>query len=123
MCSDLVWRVTVCDISAAPVTIWLTRKWPTLVAASTPNVRYVNRDAHILLTSHFISPVMPVSVRLCVVTTSKMQATLSSVAISGPTYESLPPFVWSQSNFSHVPHYGQPDAWKFPWITMQPQWP
>lgn len=43
---------------------------------------------------------------------------IESLAISGPTTEGQPPFVWSQSPFAAVPHVGQPDAWDFPWISM-----
>ena len=45
---------------------------------------------------------------------------LSSVAISSPSYDQLPPFQFSTSPFS-PPLYapGLPDYWKFPWIQMQ----
>lgn len=45
-------------------------------------------------------------------------AIIESIAISGPTTEGQPPFVWSQSPFASVPHVGQPDAWNFPWVSM-----
>ncbi|GBM34367.1 Putative phospholipase B-like 2, partial [Araneus ventricosus] len=36
------------------------------------------------------------------------------VAFGGPTYDSLPPFQWSKSDFdTKVKHYGQPDLWNF----------
>ncbi|XP_022373191.1 putative phospholipase B-like 2 isoform X2 [Enhydra lutris kenyoni] len=35
------------------------------------------------------------------------------VAVSGPTWDQLPPFQWSSSPFSGLLHMGQPDLWKF----------
>jgi len=38
----------------------------------------------------------------------------SLVAISGPTTDHQPPFVWSQSICgTKLPHFGQPDQWNF----------
>lgn len=39
-------------------------------------------------------------------------------AQSGPTYDTQPPFVWSQSPYKHVAHVGQPDKWAFPWVLV-----
>lgn len=39
---------------------------------------------------------------------------LEFIAISGPTYDSVPPFQWSKSDFDNkVKHKGHPDLWKF----------
>jgi hypothetical protein len=38
--------------------------------------------------------------------------------INGPTNENLPTFKWSATNFKTA-HYGQPDEWNFPWITVK----
>lgn len=50
------------------------------------------------------------------VTSKKLMNRLEFVAISGPTYEQQPPFVWSQAR-GNIPtqlrHRGQPDAFKF----------
>ena len=43
------------------------------------------------------------------------------MAISGPTWDQQPTFVWSKFNDTAVPltpHYGQPDAFQFPWVQM-----
>jgi hypothetical protein len=37
----------------------------------------------------------------------------STLAQSGPTFTTQPPFRWSTSPFAAVPHYGQPDLWAF----------
>jgi hypothetical protein len=43
-----------------------------------------------------------------------MFKTLQFVAISGPTYDQLPPFQWSKADFSDsTPHIGQPDVFQF----------
>ena len=39
---------------------------------------------------------------------------LEFIAISGPTYQELPPFQWSKADFAAAcPHYGHPDVFKF----------
>jgi len=38
-------------------------------------------------------------------------------AQSSPTYDQQPPFDWSTSWLSFVPHMGQPNLWKFPYVT------
>jgi len=35
------------------------------------------------------------------------------VAQGGPTWDSLPPFRWSEQDFKDTPHVGQPDLWQF----------
>jgi len=40
---------------------------------------------------------------------------LSCFAISGPTYQSLPPFAWT-GNWSWVPHGGLPTTFQFDWV-------
>ncbi|KAG8181373.1 hypothetical protein JTE90_008842 [Oedothorax gibbosus] len=48
------------------------------------------------------------------VTTSELFKNLEFVAIAGPTYDPLPPFQWSKTDFDiTVKHEGQPDLWKF----------
>ncbi|KAF8778477.1 putative phospholipase B-like 2 like protein [Argiope bruennichi] len=47
-------------------------------------------------------------------TSYEMFKNLEFVAISGPTYDSVPPFQWSKSDFDKtVRHTGHPDLWKF----------
>jgi len=35
------------------------------------------------------------------------------ISIGGPTYDPLPPFQWSTSDFKDLPHYGMPDKFEF----------
>jgi len=44
------------------------------------------------------------------------------VAISGPTYDPLPPFRWSTSDFKNLPHHGQPDLFSFEPMIHQWKW-
>jgi len=47
-------------------------------------------------------------------TASSMISDLEFIAISGPTFDSLPPFQWSKSDFDKsVKHMGHPDLWSF----------
>ncbi|GFR04137.1 putative phospholipase B-like 2 [Trichonephila clavata] len=47
-------------------------------------------------------------------TSSEMFKNLEFVAFGGPTYDPLPPFQWSKSDFDKkVKHEGHPDLWKF----------
>ncbi|XP_035209140.1 putative phospholipase B-like 2 isoform X2 [Stegodyphus dumicola] len=47
-------------------------------------------------------------------TTFDLFKNLEFVAIGGPTYDPLPPFQWSKSDFDkEVKHEGHPDLWKF----------
>ncbi|XP_042895278.1 putative phospholipase B-like 2 [Parasteatoda tepidariorum] len=47
-------------------------------------------------------------------TTYQLFQKLQFVAIGGPTYDPLPPFQWSKSDFRKtVKHEGHPDLWKF----------
>ncbi|RWS31200.1 putative phospholipase B-like 2 [Leptotrombidium deliense] len=49
------------------------------------------------------------------ITNSQLQSKYEIYAISGPTYDPLPAFQWSNSPFREtVRHEGQPDLWKFP---------
>jgi hypothetical protein len=41
-----------------------------------------------------------------------------AMCISGPTYQSLPPFEWSE--FPQQAHSGQPFKFEFPWVLMEP---
>jgi len=48
------------------------------------------------------------------VTDSEMFKSLQFLAVSGPTYDPLPPFQWSKSDFaSSTPHEGHPDLFQF----------
>ncbi|KAM9194305.1 putative phospholipase B-like 2 isoform 3-T3 [Dugong dugon] len=47
------------------------------------------------------------------VTSSAMAKALRLLAVSGPTWDQLPPFQWSTSPFHSLLHMGQPDLWKF----------
>ena len=46
-------------------------------------------------------------------TSHAMVHSLDFVAVGGPTWDSLPPFQWSLSDFANVSHVGQPDLWNF----------
>ena len=46
-------------------------------------------------------------------TSHAMVHSLDFVAAGGPTWDSLPPFQWSLSDFANVSHVGQPDLWDF----------
>ncbi|XP_053443374.1 putative phospholipase B-like 2 [Nycticebus coucang] len=47
------------------------------------------------------------------VTSMSLAKALSLLAVSGPTWDQVPPFQWSTSPFSSQLHMGQPDLWKF----------
>ncbi|XP_059532653.1 putative phospholipase B-like 2 [Myotis daubentonii] len=47
------------------------------------------------------------------VTSMALAKALHLVAVSGPTWDQVPPFQWSTSPFSGLLHMGQPDLWKF----------
>ncbi|KAK3862560.1 hypothetical protein Pcinc_031586 [Petrolisthes cinctipes] len=48
-------------------------------------------------------------------TNSKMAPRLHFLAVNGPTYDQQPVFKWSEQDFANTtPHFGHPDAWKFP---------
>ena len=48
-----------------------------------------------------------------------MFSRLEFVAISGPTYDPLPPFTWSTADFeAECPHFGHPDVFKFDPVTF-----
>jgi hypothetical protein len=44
------------------------------------------------------------------------------VAIGGPTYDPLPAFQWSKSDFKDLPHYGQPDKFEFEPVIHEWKW-
>lgn len=47
-------------------------------------------------------------------TNHAMFKNLEFIAISGPTYDQLPPFQWSKADFEKdCPHFGHPDVFKF----------
>ncbi|XP_050733452.1 putative phospholipase B-like 2 [Eriocheir sinensis] len=57
------------------------------------------------------------------VTNLKMASQLSFLAVNGPTYDQQPVFRWSEQDFANnTPHYGHPDAWKFPVIGLKWLW-
>ncbi|XP_034528393.1 putative phospholipase B-like 2 isoform X2 [Ailuropoda melanoleuca] len=47
------------------------------------------------------------------VTSMALARAFHIIAVSGPTWDQLPPFQWSSSPFSSLLHMGQPDLWKF----------
>ncbi|XP_003790002.1 putative phospholipase B-like 2 [Otolemur garnettii] len=47
------------------------------------------------------------------VTSMSLAKALSLLAVSGPTWDQVPPFQWSTSPFSSLLHMGHPDLWKF----------
>ena len=46
---------------------------------------------------------------------------LSATVQSGPSYDTQPVFVFSESTYKDVLHQGMPDRWQFPWVRIQ--WP
>lgn len=43
-----------------------------------------------------------------------MSKKLGFIGINGPTYDDVPPFIWSETDFGKtVNHYGHPDKWTF----------
>jgi len=46
------------------------------------------------------------------ITNSQLVKNLQFLAVSGPTYDSLPPFQWSKSGLNDL-HEGHPDLWTF----------
>lgn len=46
-------------------------------------------------------------------TTSALASNLQFIAQSGPTWDPLPPFRWSEQDFLDTPHVGHPDLWQF----------
>ena len=40
-------------------------------------------------------------------------------AISGPSYQEMPIFVWSKAK-NYDQHFGHPDVWNFQWIIIDP---
>ncbi|XP_071540745.1 putative phospholipase B-like 2 [Panulirus ornatus] len=56
-------------------------------------------------------------------TTAKMALRLNFLAVNGPTYDQQPVFRWSEQDFANnTPHYGHPDAWKFPVVSHKWLW-
>jgi len=49
----------------------------------------------------------------CKVTSLSMMLSLDFIAAGGPTFDPLPPFRWSLSDFHGRSHVGQPDLWNF----------
>eukprot|EP00118_Oscarella_pearsei_P024892 m.307042 g.307042 ORF g.307042 m.307042 type:complete len:550 (+) comp41843_c0_seq1:97-1746(+) len=47
------------------------------------------------------------------ITSSKMVPELASCAVSGPTHQQQPVFVWSTSPFANLSHIGMPERWEF----------
>ena len=48
------------------------------------------------------------------ITSSQLYKSLEFLSVCGPTYDSLPPFQWSKSDYKKdVPHAGHPDLWMF----------
>jgi len=52
-------------------------------------------------------------------TDSDKSKRMESKAISGPTWDSQPPFAWTEQ-WKYVPHYGQPKLFAFEFETMKP---
>ncbi|XP_077016034.1 putative phospholipase B-like 2 [Tamandua tetradactyla] len=47
------------------------------------------------------------------VTSAALAKALRLLAVSGPTWDQVPPFQWSSSPFRSLLHMGQPDLWRF----------
>jgi len=53
------------------------------------------------------------------ITDDTMMKSLSSVAVSGPTWDSQPPFAWTKQ-WTDYPSYGQPKVFAFDYVVMSP---
>eukprot|EP00092_Neocalanus_flemingeri_P103749 GFUD01132792.1.p1 GENE.GFUD01132792.1~~GFUD01132792.1.p1 ORF type:complete len:465 (+),score=101.42 GFUD01132792.1:343-1737(+) len=53
-------------------------------------------------------------------TTSALASKLQFIAQSGPTWDPLPPYRWSEQDFLDTPHVGHPDLWQF--APVIPMW-
>ena len=53
------------------------------------------------------------------VTSDSLIGDIKCSAISGPTHQQLPPFVWT-SEFADY-HEGLPTTWNFDWVEMKPE--
>ncbi|KAL7642454.1 UNVERIFIED_CONTAM: hypothetical protein RMT77_007015 [Armadillidium vulgare] len=57
------------------------------------------------------------------VTNSQMFFKFRFKAVSSPTYDQQPVFIWSKQDFANdTPHYGHPDIWNFPIIEHKWIW-
>ncbi|KAH9502295.1 putative phospholipase B-like 2 [Bulinus truncatus] len=56
-------------------------------------------------------------------TNFSLSMSLSFLAISSPTYDDLPPFQWSKSDYNSMSHVGHPDLWNFPLILFNGSYP
>jgi hypothetical protein len=55
----------------------------------------------------------------CKITTSDLSPNRTALAVSGPTWDSQPPFAWT-NQWPGVPHYGHPEIFAFDFVQMTP---
>jgi len=53
------------------------------------------------------------------ITDNKLSGSMESLSISGPTWDSQPPFAWT-NQWQYTPHYGQPKVFDFKFESMKP---
>lgn len=56
----------------------------------------------------------------CKITDQEMGRYLTSVAVSGPTWQSQPVFAWTEE-WKYFPHFGQPEVFAFDFVKMSPK--
>jgi len=56
----------------------------------------------------------------CKIVTDTLIKNYTTHAISGPTNQGQPVFMWSKSPFPNQVHLGQPDVWNFDWVNFTP---
>jgi len=55
------------------------------------------------------------------ITNEKIVSNFEAFVIGGPTWDSQPPFAWTQQ-WKHVPSFGCPTVYDFDWVVMSPKW-
>jgi len=55
----------------------------------------------------------------CKITDQTLAPKLTSLAVSGPTWDSQPPFAWT-NEWKYYPHWSQPKVFAFDFVTMSP---
>eukprot|EP01119_Soliformovum_irregulare_P003724 TRINITY_DN1475_c0_g1_i1.p1 TRINITY_DN1475_c0_g1~~TRINITY_DN1475_c0_g1_i1.p1 ORF type:complete len:533 (+),score=102.06 TRINITY_DN1475_c0_g1_i1:202-1599(+) len=58
----------------------------------------------------------------CKMTDNTKISTLQTQAVSGPSWESQPPFAWTEE-WASVPHFGMPQVYDFDFVNMKPEFP
>jgi hypothetical protein len=56
----------------------------------------------------------------CKITDNTIVSKMETKAVSGPTWQSQPPFAWT-AQWSHVPHHGHPTVFAFDFVDIIPK--